>query len=232
MYTKLMCAAAVAGGVAIVVWGLTHSDAAPAAGDCPASTAEVMEVADGVYVRQGQHGTPFVDRDFANLGFIVGESCVAVVDTGAGFDEGKALGCQIAQVTDVPVCYVIVTHYHYDHAYGSLAFKSDAVQFIGHDNLARALEGSAGYYLERLSEAAGEKLSKDLIVPPDRTVSIGQSLELDLGNRVLSVTAHSPAHTNTDLSVLDRKTDTCCSRICCSSSTSRRSTGASSAGSR
>ncbi|MGI9335894.1 MAG: quinoprotein relay system zinc metallohydrolase 2 [Gammaproteobacteria bacterium] len=198
---------AVSTGVAIAAWGLAHSGSAPA-GDCPQPSAEIVEVAHGVYVRQGQHGIPFVDRNFANAGFIVGRDCVAVIDSGGALDEGKALGCAVAKVTDVPVCYVVVSHHHFDHALGNLAFKSPSVQIVGHDNLERSLMASADYYLSRLSEAAGETLSRNLIVPPTRTVSIGEPLELDLGGRVLSVTAHSPAHSDNDLSVLDRQTNT------------------------
>lgn len=176
--------------------------------DCETASAVVEEIAPGVHVRQGQHGTAFVDKNFANIGFIVGQQCVAVIDTGASLEEGQALRCAVEKTTPVPICYVITSHYHYDHAYGNLAFKSDTVKVIGHAKLAHAMTASADYYLGQLERASGQALSKELIVLPDQTVAIGEPMQLDLGGRSLRITAHPPAHTSTDLSVWDEQSGT------------------------
>ena len=171
--------------------------------------APVTEIAPGVYVRQGQHGPPFVTPAMANVGFVVGRECVAVIDTGGSPEEGRALRCAVANTTAVPVCYLIITHHHFDHALGSLAFKTaPQVQLIGHAKLGPALALSADYYLQQLAAASGQTFSKELIVTPDQTVAVGASHTLDLGGRELLVQAHPPAHSGNDLSVFDPQTGT------------------------
>ena len=172
---------------------------------------DVKEIAAGVYVRQGQHGIAFTDSNLANIGFVVGQDCVAVVDSGGSPQEGRELKCAIAKTTDVPVCYVIITHHHFDHVLGNIAFKTDTneskpVEIIAHKKMELSLKNSAAYYLEQMKSLLGDEATQEIIVTPDRTVDIGQPLALDLGGRVLQLTAHPTAHTNNDLSVLDQQT--------------------------
>jgi len=168
--------------------------------------AEVTEIAPGVFVRAGHSGTIFKDGDIANIGFIVGKRCVAVIDTGGSQQEGEALKCAIKQKTSTPVCYVINTHVHPDHILGNLAFKCPDTRFIGHHNLRRAMSLLGPTYLRRASNKQGENLSPDHIVLPEEQVQ--QQLELDLGGRVLQLTAQPQAHTDNDLTIFDVETRT------------------------
>ncbi len=173
------------------------------------ASADVTRIADGVYLRQGTHGPTFETANLANIGFVVGSQCVAVIDSGATTAEGQALGCAIENVTDLPVCYLIISHHHYDHSMGSLAFRDiENIEIIAHEKFPATMQQSAEYYLEQLSAARGETLTLEHIVLPGRTVATGESLQLDLGDRELLLRAHPPAHTNNDLSVFDSKTGT------------------------
>jgi quinoprotein relay system zinc metallohydrolase 2 len=175
------------------------------------SSAEALnlkEVAAGVFVHQGVHALP--DRhnhgEIANIGFIVGERCVAVVDSGGSPAQGRALKAAIAATTQVPVCYVINTHVHPDHIYGNSAFKAPGVSFVGHRKLAQAMAARAPYYLDKAARDLDNGLAPQDFIPPDRPVDA--VLSLDLGGRSLTLTAHGPAHTDSDLSVYDGKTKT------------------------
>ncbi len=176
----------------------------------PLSAGElsVQEVAPGVYVHQGVHQVPDTHNrgEIANIGFIVGERCVAVIDSGGSPEQGLALRKKIEATTRTPICHVINTHVHPDHIYGNLAFKGPGVSFVGHHKLARAMAMRAPYYTEKSSTDLGFKLSPEHFVPPDQPVT--DTLELDLGGRTLRLTAHPTAHTDNDLSVLDTKTGT------------------------
>ncbi|KAF3981650.1 MAG: quinoprotein relay system zinc metallohydrolase 2 [Methylococcales symbiont of Hymedesmia sp. n. MRB-2018] len=168
----------------------------------------VSEVAPGIYVHFGQHQLPDKVNHgaVANIGFIVGDTCVAVIDSGGNPDQGYALKAAIKRITDKPVCYVINTHVHPDHIYGNIAFKEKGVKFIGHKKLARAMSARGNYYIAKAAEQLDLKLTAAHIIPPDRLVK--NHLAIDLGGRRLILTAQPTAHSDNDLTVFDKKTDT------------------------
>jgi quinoprotein relay system zinc metallohydrolase 2 len=177
-----------------------------AAGQTAAGVAGIEQIADGVYVRPGHTAVVFEADNVANAGFVIGSRCVAVIDTGGSVAEGQALHRAIRKLTDVPVCYVINTHVHPDHVLGNKAFQSDTVQFVGHGKLPRAMALRGDTYLRRAAEYSGEPADDSHMVIPERTVERG--VQLDLGQRILSLRAHPTAHTDNDLSIVDVQTGT------------------------
>lgn len=191
----------------VLLIGMLLAGPVAAAANC-APAAPVHEIAAGVYVRPGHYQPVFAGHDIANIGFIVGQRCVAVIDTGGSPAEGRALQCAIRQHTALPVCDVILTHVHPDHILGSAAFHRPGVTFIGHQHLARSLTLVGGYYLQRLAQQLGHKVPADTLVVPDRTVAVGHPLRIDLGHRILRIQAFPAAHTDSDLTVYDETTRT------------------------
>jgi quinoprotein relay system zinc metallohydrolase 2 len=179
----------------------------PSAGWCN-DAFNLEEVAAGIYVHQGMH-LPLEDPrhdDIANIGFIVGERCVAVVDTGGSVRIGQALRRAIRDVTPLPVCYVINSHIHFDHLLGNSAFRQDNPAFVGHYKLRQAIAANRNFFLDAFGADLGENPSDDDIIGPDTLVE--DTLELDLGNRELLLVARPTAHSHADLTVFDRKTNT------------------------
>ena len=169
----------------------------------PLAALSVDQVAPGVFVHLGKHlplDAPGHD-DIANVGFIVGSRCVAVVDTGGSVRTGRALRTAIRSRTPLPICYVINTHVHVDHVLGNAAFKGDKPQFVGHFQLPASLARSRTVFLHAYAGDFDAPASADQIIAPDLTVR--DTLELDLGNRKLSLRAWAPAHTDSDLTVFD-----------------------------
>lgn len=169
---------------------------------------DIKEAAPGLFVHVSAHHWP--DRDnhgeIANIGFIVGDKCVAVIDSGGSPQQGIELRTAIKKATSKPICYVINTHVHPDHIYGNSAFKEPGVKFIGHHKLARAMATRAPHYLSRADEVLDIRVTPDNIIPPD--LQVKDTMTLNLGNRELVLTAHASAHTDNDLSVYDKATDT------------------------
>ncbi len=172
------------------------------------SKLSVTEVSSGIYVHFGKHQMPNKTNHgaIANIGFIVGKSCVAVIDTGGSPEQGYALKQAIEQATKTPICYVINTHVHPDHIYGNIAFKQPGVKFIGHKKLARAMSARGQFYNDRSEDQLGIKLTAKHLIPPDKSVK--KQMTIDLGGRKLKLTAHPTAHTDNDLTVFDVKTNT------------------------
>ena len=168
----------------------------------------VAEVAPGVFVHQGRHeeATPGNLGGYANIGFVVGAESVAVIDSGGSAAQGRALRAALREVTDLPVAYVIITHGHPDHAFGTAAFAGEGPQVVGHAKLPRALAQRGPFYLEHLKRLLGDLAADTEIVAPDRLVA--ETLTLDLGGRRLVLQAHATAHSDNDLTVLDEATGT------------------------
>lgn len=164
--------------------------------------------APGVYVHYGQVAEMSRGNagDVANLGFVLGTRCVAVIDTGGTYAVGRALRDALRKVTTLPVCYVVNTHAHPDHVFGNAAFVTEHPEFAGHARLAEALQRRGPNYLNALRRELGDVAEGTAIVMPTRTVS--DTLDLDLGDRILTLRAWPTAHTDCDLTVLDRQSGT------------------------
>ncbi|HKQ24600.1 MAG TPA: quinoprotein relay system zinc metallohydrolase 2 [Burkholderiales bacterium] len=169
---------------------------------------EVTEVAPGNYVHYGTFAerSPGNLGDNANIGFIVGQRCVLVVDAGGSLSVGRALKTAIRRVTQTPICHVVLTHVHPDHFFGAAAFLDDGAQFVAHRNYPRQIAARARSYLNYLRRDLGAFADGSEIVQP--TLLVTDRLELDLGGRTVVVQGWPPAHTDDDLTVFDRATRT------------------------
>jgi quinoprotein relay system zinc metallohydrolase 2 len=173
-----------------------------------AGSLTIENIADGIYVHRGEHLD--IDEgyqgDICNISFVVGEKGVAVIDTGGSLKVGQQLRTEIKKITDKPILYVINTHVHPDHIFGNAAFIEDEPKFIGHDKLEQAMfTRKDGYDKLNKRFLGADAKGSDIVAP---TVVVKTVEKVDLGGRALKITAHPNAHTNTDITVEDSKTQT------------------------
>lgn len=172
------------------------------------STNFLTKIDDGVYVHHGEHldiDTGY-QGDICNVSVVVGSKGVAVIDTTGSLKVGQQLRDAVTSLTNKPILYVINTHIHPDHIFGNAAFVEDKPQFVGHEELKDTMLASQESYQKINEKYLGEDAKgSDIIVP---TLAVDGQVDLDLGDRTLTVTAHPVAHTNTDVTVIDSKTNT------------------------
>jgi quinoprotein relay system zinc metallohydrolase 2 len=168
-----------------------------------ATSFEITEIAAGVFMRRG------VDEDasaanldaIANIGFIIGDDGVLVTDSGGSLADGQWLRRIIKEKTQKPIKYVVLSHVHPDHIFGAGAFLDDRPVFIGHAALPAALQARGEFYRKGLTEILGPGKVGPVVMP---TKTIAADDRIDLGRRVITLHAHGPAHTTSDLSMVDQ----------------------------
>ncbi|WP_424971725.1 quinoprotein relay system zinc metallohydrolase 2 [Dinoroseobacter sp. S76] len=164
----------------------------------------MTEVAAGVFVHRGAIAEPDMDNrgDVSNLGFVIGETSVAVIDSGTARWMGEGTWRAIRAETDKPVSHVILTHMHPDHVFGASVFTDAGALALGHADLPRALIDRQANYLESLGRLMGaETMIGTEVIRLDQFVE--GTAEIDLGGRVLQLETWPTAHTGTDLTVFD-----------------------------
>ena len=174
----------------------------------PESALIFEEAAPGLYVHRGQVAdvTPDNLGDVANIGFIVGDESVAVIDAGGSRAVGEAVYLAVRQVTDKPISHLILTHMHPDHVMGAAVMVEAGGQIVGHRKLSQALAARADTYEDSFARLMGAGFIGSRV--PEVGEGIADRCAIDLGGRVLDLVAWETAHSESDVTVFDRQTGT------------------------
>ena len=164
-----------------------------------------------VYYSIGNPGVPGKANqgNTSNAGFVVTSDGVVVFDARGTPSLGWALLQEIRKVTDKPVRYVVLSHYHADHFYGLQALRDHTQAVIVAQDRAREYKEQDE---EIQDERAGARLAprrdalapwvndKTRVVPPD--VTFNDRLTLTLGGKTFRMIYAGPAHSASDMMMM------------------------------
>ena len=161
----------------------------------------VTKIGDGVYAALGDDGGPAG----SNAGFIVGRNGVVVVDTFTAVAPAKDLLAEIRKVTNLPIRYVINTHYHLDHVGGNAVFAEAGATIVAQRNVV-GWERTENLKFFGANPTPERRALVEALVLPSKTYT--DKLDLDLGGRTIRV-RFVLGHTGGDSVVLvkDKMTD-------------------------
>ena len=177
----------------------------------PAATAPPSLVRAGVTEKLTEHVWAIPDGSASlvpNVGIVVGEKAVLVVDTGMGTRNGETVLAEAARVgkdrTGKPKpIYIVTTHVHPEHDMGAHAFPKDS-KLIRSMNQVAAIAAGAGTSLVPLFASRSE-LNAELLKDAhhrDADILFQDQYTLDLGGLKAKICDMGTNHTLGDTAVL------------------------------
>lgn len=163
-----------------------------------------------IYYSIGSPGVPGPENEgnTSNAGFVVTPDGVVVFDALGTPSLGWALLQEIKKVTDKPVKYVVLSHYHADHIYGLQAFKDHTSAVIIAQERAReyrendeiADERADARLTQRRSALAPWVDEHTRVISPDITFS--ERAAITLGGKQFSLIYAGSAHSSSDMMMM------------------------------
>jgi cyclase len=162
------------------------------AADAPDFT--VKKLAEGVYAAISADGS----KAGSNTGFIVGSNGVVVVDTFVSIAAARDLLAEIRKVTNLPIRFVINTHYHLDHTGGNAVFAEAGATIVAQRNL-RGWLRTENLKFFGANPKPEDKARVEALALPDEVYS--DALDIYLGSRLIQV-RYMLGHTGGDSVVI------------------------------
>jgi glyoxylase-like metal-dependent hydrolase (beta-lactamase superfamily II) len=152
------------------------------------------ELGDGVYRRR------YESLDL-NIGVVIGAEAILLVDSRASHRQADQLRDELRTLTDLPVGWVVNTHFHWDHTWGNARFPEAALW--GHERCRTEMlergEAARQRVLAWMPEEHHDAVNEVVITPPTETFR--SSTMIDIGDRVVDLRYHGLGHTNSDIAV-------------------------------
>src|SRR5262245_19286636 len=82
----------------------------------------IIKIADGVYCASGYA--------FANVFFVVTADSVVVIDTTESLAAARAVLRDVRRISQLPISYLIYTHYHGDHTRAAKVFRTSTTKIV------------------------------------------------------------------------------------------------------
>ncbi|MEY4751218.1 MAG: hypothetical protein RIQ60_3432 [Pseudomonadota bacterium] len=188
---------------------VSHAEGRPvvAASEIAQATVDLrpVEVAPGIWFVQGEAamGSAANQNFISNAAFVIADGGVLVVDALGSPPLAERLLAEIRKRTELPIRYVVATHYHADHIYGLQVFKAAGAQIVAH-------EGALDYINSETARLRLEASRTELfpwvdehtaVLPADVWIRGQGDVELRIGTTRFVLHHVGPSHTDEDLAV-------------------------------
>lgn len=137
-------------------------------------------------------------RSFSNAGVVIGDDGVIIIDTLTGDESAQHLLQEIRKLTNLPITFVVNTHYHGDHVSGNKVFADIGARILAHRNVRTWIHSENLRMLGDKPKPELKTLIESFVAP---TVTYTDAVDLYLGSRVVQVRSF-PGHTGGDSVVI------------------------------
>ncbi len=162
---------------------------------------EPVRVADRVYAVIGDLGNQNYDNDGlnANLGFVIGDDSVLVINTSPTLRVAQALHAAIRKISNKPVKWVVNVNSQNHYWHGNSYFQKQGAILVAHAAAQRLMREQGASQLEANRTALREKSDGTMLAPA--TVVFTDRKTIDLGKLRVELLHFGSAHTPGDLAV-------------------------------
>jgi cyclase len=147
--------------------------------------AELKQVASDLYF--------FFDYNGSNAVFLVTDEGVLLIDTRTHPRHAQDLLDRIRKVTDKPIKWVVNSHFHGDHNFGNVVFKSPGTTFMAQQDTARFMQHLHAKEMARRVDgfrSSGLDPNEVKLVMPD--VTFDSQMIIRLGGREVRLSYYGP----------------------------------------
>jgi glyoxylase-like metal-dependent hydrolase (beta-lactamase superfamily II) len=182
-------------GLAILAFALI----APSTAQQTATTGPMVR--SGATTKLSEHAYAIPDNSVGgvpNVGFVVGDTGVLVIDTGMGEPNGKTVLAEAQKLAGSKKLYLVTTHVHPEHDLGAQAFPATTTMIRSNAQVKEiAEEGMRTADIFRGRSETNRKLLEGAAFRK-ADVTFDNDYTLDLGGVTVKLIALGPSHTQGD----------------------------------
>jgi glyoxylase-like metal-dependent hydrolase (beta-lactamase superfamily II) len=144
----------------------------------------------------------------SNTGFIIGEDSILIIDAGPSYTYASKVIEIIKSYSNLPIKYLVVTHHHADHSFGISRFLEMNTKIIMSKLEIKRYLKYGNRTLRQLKALIGEEWFIDTHINSFSSEDKEYPLYLDLGNRNIIIDLYKYGHSDGDLVVVDKRSNT------------------------
>ncbi len=158
----------------------------------------------GEWVKISDRVYHFQRRVSSNSGAILMKDYAIVIDAGQEPDSGKEVVEKLRKITDKPVKYVVITHYHDDHIMAIPWFKNQGAVVIAHEETNQIIREMGNKLIDQRINIFGKNQPELKEILKDAVIDVAdltfkQKMTIGSGDERVELLYFGPARTPSDI---------------------------------